>query len=239
MSPQPPPAPDDEPTAVTPRPDAPPASTIDQRLAAGAAAAPTDAGLWPDPPRVEQTTAPEVSQDAGTAAGEIPSPAGPPAPEASGASAGAGGAAPTGTAPAGGAAAAADVPPPATPPTGDAASADPTGPGGAATGDESSTRGRRAADRTAEGAKVAAGKVSQAASATAQALRDTDVGEIARNTTRMIETTRPFFLTAFAIIFTFLAAVEDHASIGVVFAVAALLCVLGAAFGNVLDRRSR
>lgn len=96
-------------------------------------------------------------------------------------------------------------------------------------------RARSAADRTAEGAKVAADKVSQAASATAQALRETDVNEIARHTTRLIENTRPFFLAAFAIIFTFLAAVENHAAIGVVFAVGALLCVLGAAFSPALD----
>lgn len=96
-------------------------------------------------------------------------------------------------------------------------------------------RARSAADRTAEGAKVAADKVSQAASATAQALRETDVNEIARHTTRLIENTRPFFLAAFAIVFTFLAAVENHAAIGVVFAVGALLCVLGAAFSPALD----
>lgn len=96
-------------------------------------------------------------------------------------------------------------------------------------------RARSAADRTAEGAKVAADKVSQAASATAQALRETDVNEIARHTTRLIENTRPFFLAAFAIVFTFLAAVENHAAIGVVFAIGALLCVLGAAFSPALD----
>lgn len=96
-------------------------------------------------------------------------------------------------------------------------------------------RARSAADRTAEGAKVAADKVSQAASATAQALRETDVNEIARHTTRLIENTRPFFLAAFAIVFTFLASVENHAAIGVVFAVGALLCVLGAAFSPALD----
>lgn len=96
-------------------------------------------------------------------------------------------------------------------------------------------RARNAADRTAEGAKVAADKVSQAASATAQALRETDVNEIARHTTRLIENTRPFFLAAFAIVFTFLAAVENHAAIGVVFAIGALLCVLGAAFSPALD----
>lgn len=103
--------------------------------------------------------------------------------------------------------------------------------------EESGTRrrARSAADRTAEGAKVAADKVSQAASATAQALRETDVNEIARHTTRLIENTRPFFLAAFAIVFTFLAAVENHAAIGVVFAIGALLCVLGAAFSPALD----
>lgn len=93
-------------------------------------------------------------------------------------------------------------------------------------------RGRSAAD----GARVAADRVTQAASATAQALRDTDVGEIARNTTKLIENTRPFFLAAFAIVFTFLAAAEDHAAIGVVFALGALLCVLGAAFSPAVDR---
>ncbi|MFA4927329.1 MAG: hypothetical protein WC558_02345 [Patulibacter sp.] len=109
-----------------------------------------------------------------------------------------------------------DVPPPADDPAG-------------------KDRGRRAADRAAGGAKVAADRVSQAASATAQALRETDVNEIARNTTKLIENTRPFFLAAFAIVFTFLAAVENHAAIGVVFAIAAVLCVLGAAFSPAVD----
>lgn len=102
--------------------------------------------------------------------------------------------------------------------------------------DSAKRRARSAADRTAEGAKVAADRVSQAASATAQALRETDVNEIARHTTRLIENTRPFFLAAFAIVFTFLAAVENHAAIGVVFAIGALLCVLGAAFSPALDQ---
>jgi hypothetical protein len=97
-------------------------------------------------------------------------------------------------------------------------------------------RVRSAADRTAGGAKVAADRVSQAASATAQALRETDVSEIARNTTNLIENTRPFFLAAFAIVFTFLASVENHAAVGVVFAVAAVLCVLGAAFSPAVDQ---
>jgi hypothetical protein len=126
-------------------------------------------------------------------------------------------------------AAAGDVPRPA---------ADDVPPADAPPGAEESgakRRARSAADRTAEGAKVAADKVSQAASATAQALRETDVNEIARHTTRLIENTRPFFLAAFAIVFTFLAAVENHAAIGVVFAVAAVLCVLGAAFSPAVD----
>lgn len=108
-------------------------------------------------------------------------------------------------------------------------------PAGAREDSGTRSRGRAAADRTAGGAKVAADKMSQAASATAQALRETDVNEIARHTTRLIENTRPFFLAAFAIVFTFLAAVENHAAIGVVFALGALLCVLGAAFSPALD----
>jgi hypothetical protein len=89
--------------------------------------------------------------------------------------------------------------------------------------------------RTAEGAKAAADRASTAASATVQALRETDVHEIAQNTTSLIENTRPFFLTAFAIAFAFLAAVENHAAIGVVFAIAAVLCVLGAAYSRDID----
>jgi hypothetical protein len=93
----------------------------------------------------------------------------------------------------------------------------------------------RAAERTAEGAKIAADRASQAASATVQALRDTDVHEIAQNTTNLIENTRPFFLTAFAIVFAFLAAVENHAAIGVAFAVGAVVSVLGAAYSREFD----
>lgn len=130
------------------------------------------------------------------------------------------------------------------PPTGAPGAADPvagtsTGPSdGPPPVDETAgkRRGRSAADRTAGGAKVAADRVSQAASATAQALRETDVSEIARNTTKLIENTRPFFLAAFAIVFTFLASVENHAAVGVVFAVAAVLCVLGAAFSPAVDQ---
>ncbi|MGX6448412.1 hypothetical protein ACVU7I_10155, partial [Patulibacter sp. S7RM1-6] len=96
-------------------------------------------------------------------------------------------------------------------------------------------RRARARERTAEGAKIAADRVSQAASATARALRETDVRDIAHSTTDIIQTTRPFFLAAFAAVFTFLAAVENHASIGVVFAIAALLCVLGAAYSSDLS----
>ncbi|WP_022928459.1 hypothetical protein [Patulibacter americanus] len=93
----------------------------------------------------------------------------------------------------------------------------------------------RAAERTAEGAKIAADRASQAASATVQALRDTDVHEIAKNTTNLIENTRPFFLTAFAIVFAFLAAVENHAAIGVAFAIGAVVSVLGAAYSREFD----
>jgi hypothetical protein len=93
----------------------------------------------------------------------------------------------------------------------------------------------RAAEKTAEGAKIAADRASSAAGATVQALRETDVHEIARNTTSLIENTRPFFLTAFAIGFVFLAAVENHAAIGVTFGIGAVLCVLGAAYSREID----
>lgn len=109
---------------------------------------------------------------------------------------------------------------------------------GAGAGDKDSARarGRAAAGRTAEGAKVVGDRVSQAASATAQALRDTDVREIAEHTTNLIENARPFFLAAFAIVFSFLASVENHAAIGVVFAIGAILCVLGAAYAAELTK---
>ncbi|WP_210492783.1 hypothetical protein [Patulibacter sp. SYSU D01012] len=129
-----------------------------------------------------------------------------------------------------------------------AADPGPTNPGAAGVGGGTEAagpgRGTRAKERTAEGAKIAADRVSQAASATARALRETDVREIAHSTTDIIQTTRPFFLAAFAAVFAFLGAVENHASIGVVFAAGAILCVLAAAFssdlgGLVARRRDR
>lgn len=101
--------------------------------------------------------------------------------------------------------------------------------------DPASQSGPGVRARTAEGAKAAADRASSAASATVQALRETDVHEIAEHTTSLIENTRPFFLTAFAIGFAFLAAVENHAAIGVSFGVGAILCVLGAAYSRELD----
>ncbi|MDO9410224.1 hypothetical protein, partial [Patulibacter sp.] len=103
-----------------------------------------------------------------------------------------------------------------------------------ADGDTASFRSR-AADRTAEGARVAADRASSAASATVQALRETDVNEIARSTTGLIENTRPFFLTLFALGFAILAAFENHAAVGVMFGIGATLCVLGAAYSREID----
>lgn len=106
---------------------------------------------------------------------------------------------------------------------------------GNATADPTHTSGPGVRARTAEGAKSAADRASSAASATVQALRETDVHEIAEHTTSLIENTRPFFLAAFAVGFAFLAAVEDQAAIGVTFGVGAVLCVLGAAYSRELD----
>lgn len=168
----------------------------------------TGAEEWPAPPQVENVAPPLVANDSGITGATAASTDAPFARPTDGA---------TGE----------------VPPVG-ATAQDPDS-GSDADATRGSSRARTAADRTAEGAKVAADRVSQAASATAQALRETDVREIARNTTSLIENTRPFFLAAFAIVFTFLAAVENHAAIGVVFAVGALLCVLGAAFSASVD----
>ena len=109
----------------------------------------------------------------------------------------------------------------------------PAGPDQATSASGSSGPGVR--ERTAEGAKAAADRASSAASATVQALRETDVKEIAEHTTSLIENTRPFFLSAFAVAFAFLAAVENHAAIGVTFGIGAVLCVLGAAYSREID----
>ncbi len=214
MAPEPPRIPDDEPTEVTPAAR----ESVDgpRDGAAGPAADRTsdapedvvsDAPLWPDSPRASHTTPP----------------------------------APGDTAPPGSTVRDTDFDPyvddvaaqsDATADERQAGGTRPPADGAPPAGEPAAKRRGRAG----EGAKVAADRVSQAASATAQALRETDVSEIARNTTKLIENTRPFFLAAFAIVFTFLAAVEDHAAVGVVFALAAVLCVLGAAFSPSVDQ---
>lgn len=89
--------------------------------------------------------------------------------------------------------------------------------------------------KAAEGAKTVGDRVTQAASATAQALRETDVREIAHHTTNLIENARPFFLAAFAVAFSVLAWVEDQTPVAVVFAIGAILFVLGAAYSREVD----
>ncbi|WP_320670014.1 hypothetical protein [Patulibacter defluvii] len=105
---------------------------------------------------------------------------------------------------------------------------------GSSTGTGTTASGRLA-DKAAGGARAVGDRVTQAASATAQALRETDVHEIAHHTTNLIENARPFFLAAFAVAFSALAWTEDQTAVAVVFAVGAILFVLGAAYSREVD----
>jgi hypothetical protein len=106
---------------------------------------------------------------------------------------------------------------------------------GRALGAQAGEKGKVLGAQAAEGAKVVGDRVGAAAAATAQALRETDVQEIAKSTTTLIETARPFFLAAFATAFSVLAWVEDHASVAIVFALGAVVFVLGAAYSREID----
>ena len=77
--------------------------------------------------------------------------------------------------------------------------------------------------------------MSEAASSTAQALRDADVHEFASNTTGLIRSARPFFLAIFALLFTALGFLKGNSAASVLFIFGAIVFVLGAAFSEQLD----
>ncbi len=70
-----------------------------------------------------------------------------------------------------------------------------------------------------------------------------DVKELAASTTSLIDTARPFFLAAFAVIFTVLGFIEGDSGTSQWFVVGAILFVLAAGFsdelGHLVPRRRR
>jgi len=95
--------------------------------------------------------------------------------------------------------------------------------------------GARLRSGAAEGARAIGDRVAGAAGATARSLRDADVERFAHQTTSLIENARPFFLAAFAVAFTTLAFFEDHVVVALVFALGAILFVLGASYSREVD----
>ena len=103
------------------------------------------------------------------------------------------------------------------------------------------------AGETREKAGAKAGEARERAAAFAASAREraasTDVKELAANTTSLIDTARPFFLAAFAVVFTILGFAEGDSGTSQWFVVGAILFVLAAGFsdelGHLMPRRRR
>ncbi len=92
-----------------------------------------------------------------------------------------------------------------------------------------------ARQRISAAASGAKGRASSAASDARERASSTDVKEFAHSTTSLIDTARPFFLAGCAAIFAVLAFLEGDAGTAQVFAVGALLFVVGAAFSGEIN----
>lgn len=112
-----------------------------------------------------------------------------------------------------------------------------TGAGANAPGDLRD-RATDAKERAGSVASDAKDRASSAASAFASAARDraanTDVKAFAESTTSLIDATRPFFLAAFAVVFTVLGFIEGDSGTSQWFVVGAILFVLAAGFSDEL-----
>lgn len=99
------------------------------------------------------------------------------------------------------------------------------------TGERAADLKERAGTKAGEAKDKAASLLSSARERTA----NTDVKEIAASTTSLIDSARPFFLAAFAVVFTILGFVEGDSGTSQLFVIGAILFVLAAGFSDELS----
>ncbi len=106
-----------------------------------------------------------------------------------------------------------------------------------------SGRAAEAREKAGETREKAGAKAAAFAASARERAANTDVKELAASTTSLIDTARPFFLAAFAVVFTTLGFVEGDSGTSQWFVVGAILFVLAAGFsdelGHLLPRRRR
>ena len=103
---------------------------------------------------------------------------------------------------------------------------------GAARAKQTSSKARR---RLSAAASEAKDRASSAASDARERASNTDVKEFAHSTTSLIDTARPFFLAGCAALFAVLGFLEGDAGTAQVFAIGALIFVIGAAFSGEIN----
>lgn len=94
---------------------------------------------------------------------------------------------------------------------------------------------KEAREATASAASEVRGLAAKGASEARERASNTDMKEFAASTTSLIDTARPFFLAGCAALFALLGFLEGDSGTSQIFAVGAIICVIGAAFSGEIN----